>query len=138
MSVEQTLKYGENPQQQATVRLDEASSDPLALANFKTPDGASIASCLDQMSWVNLKDLSRGLDAITRVAAAYETNTGAVPQIAVLVEHANPCGASAGKSDQVIGLAIESNYRASFGSFLVTNVALTEPVASISPRFTYT
>ena len=64
MSVEHTLKYGENPQQ--TVTLDEASSDPLALASFKTPDGASIASCLDQMSWVNLKDLSRGLDAITR------------------------------------------------------------------------
>jgi AICAR transformylase/IMP cyclohydrolase PurH len=129
MSVVHTLKYGENPQQQATVTFDEGSNDALALANFKTPAGASIASSLDQMSWVNLKDLSRGLDALTRVAAAYETNTGAVPQIAILIEHTNPCGASAGKSDQVIGLAIESNYRASFGSFLVTNVALTEPVA---------
>ena len=52
-----------------------------------------------------------------------------MPQIAVLIDHGNACGAATGSTDNVINLAIQANYRAAMGSFLVTNVAITEPVA---------
>jgi phosphoribosylaminoimidazolecarboxamide formyltransferase/IMP cyclohydrolase len=105
------------------------TTDPLALAKFSTPAGEPGSAQVGSMSWVNLKDLSRGLEAITRIAAAYEANVGKVPMIAVLIDHGNACGAACGTSDNVINLAIQANYRAAMGSFLVTNVALSEPVA---------
>ncbi len=126
----QTLKYGENPHQAATIVLDENSRDPLALSKFKIigADTAS-ASPFANVGWVNLKDLSRGLDAIVRVAAAYEKNVGNVPHIAILVGHGNPFGAACGSSEQVIATAIQSDFRAAFGSFIITNVPVSEPVA---------
>lgn len=123
------LKYGENPHQQASIEFDTGSADPLALARFSLPDGRPITEQISDMSWIMLKDLSRGLDAITRIAAAYDINLGRVPKIAVLVNHGSACGAAAGDSDQVINQAIQGNFRASLGSFLITNFALTEPVA---------
>jgi phosphoribosylaminoimidazolecarboxamide formyltransferase/IMP cyclohydrolase len=127
--VKSELKYGENPHQEASITLDTKSKDPLALARFTTAAGEPVTAQLPYMGWVNLKDLSRGIDCITRIAAAFEVNTGAVPKIAVIVEHGNACGAAAGQSEQVINDAIQGNYRASFGSFLITNVEMTEPVA---------
>lgn len=123
------LKYGENPQQTGSVSIDKDSPDPLALFRFTTPAGEPVTRQLGAMSWVNLKDLSRGLEAITRIAAAYEANLGHVPQIAVLIDHGNACGAACGTTDNVINLAIHANYRAAMGSFLVTNVPMTEPTA---------
>ena len=123
------LKYGENPQQTGSVMIDQASTDPLGLFRFTTPSGDPVSKQVGSMSWVNLKDLSRGIEAITRIAAAFEVNTGKMPQIAVLIDHGNACGAATGSTDNVINLAIQANYRAAMGSFLVTNVAITEPVA---------
>lgn len=124
------LKYGENPQQTATITIDAQCTDPLALGRFK-PVGVQgeQSSPWGHAGWVNLKDLSRGLDAITRIAAAYEVNTGTVPQIAILIGHGNPFGAACGSSDQVIANAINSDWRAAFGSFLITTLPITEAVA---------
>ena len=119
-----TLKFGENPQQLGTVTLNPDCPDPLALGRFTTADGKPAAERFHKMGWVNLKDLDQGLDALTRVAAAYEKNLGKVPEIAILMEHANPCGAAAGRGANALQLAIDSGFRASFGSFLVTNVPL--------------
>lgn len=125
----QALKYGENPQQAGSVTIDTASADPLGLGRFQTTDGKPITERLATMGWVNLKDLTRGLEAISRVAAAYEVNLGKVPEIAVLIEHGNPCGAAAGRGENALQLAIESGNRAAFGSFLVTNVPLDDMTA---------
>lgn len=125
----QVLKYGENPQQQGAVELNPDCPDPLALGRFTTTDGRPVTARLPTMGWVNLKDLDQGLDALTRIAAAYELNLGKVPEIALLMEHGNPCGAAAGRGENALQLAIESGFRASFGAFLVTNVPLDDMTA---------
>lgn len=124
-----SLKYGENPHQKGTISVDKASRDPLGLGNFHTVSGAPFTEGAKQMSWVTVTDLDRGLDAIAKVAAVCEVNLGMVPQIAILIEHGNTCGAAIGSSEQVINNAIYGNFRASLGAFLITNVAVTEPVA---------
>lgn len=127
------LKYGENPHQKAVVMLDAKSPDPLAIGKFTTVAGAPIADEIGDMGWVNLTDLDRGLDALVRIAAAFEANTGAVPCIALLIEHGNVAGAACGATDQVLVQAINSNYRAAFGSFLVTNVPISR-IAALAMR----
>ncbi len=121
-----TLKYGENPQQQAVILMDAKSKDPLAISAFKTPQGEPVAAHISEMGWVNLTDLDRGLDALVHIAAAFEDNTGSVPMIALLIEHGNVAGAAAGPDDHVLLNAIASNYKAAFGSFLVTNAPITK------------
>jgi len=81
------------------------------------------------MTWTTLNDLNRGIDVLTRVAAAFEVNVGTVPKIAIILQHGTASGAAVGTTDQVIEAAIYSNYRASYGSFLVTNVEMTNSVA---------
>lgn len=119
------LKYGENPHQKATIAIDNKSRDALALANFSPVSGEPMSQYVSEMGWVNLTDLDRGLDALVRIASAFEANLKRVPHIALLVEHGNVCGAGAGRDDNVLVAAINSNYRAAFGSFLVTNVPIT-------------
>lgn len=125
MAESHTLKYGENPQQQAVVMLDTKSRDPLALSAFKSPQGEPVSAHIGEMGWVNLTDLDRGLDALVGIAAAFEENTGAVPMIALLIEHGDVAGGAVGPDDQVLLHAIASNYKAAFGSFLVTNAPVT-------------
>lgn len=127
--MELALKHGENPHQTGSVRLDRTSDDPLALIHFTTPDGTPVNEVVSAMNWVTLTDLSRGVEILTRVAATYELNTGRVPMIAILLQHGNCCGAAAGLTDDVLHHAIDSNYRASFGAFLVTNFPITKDVA---------
>jgi phosphoribosylaminoimidazolecarboxamide formyltransferase / IMP cyclohydrolase len=133
MAQSHSLKYGENPQQQAVVLLDAKSKDPLAIGAFKSPHGEPVTAHIGEMGWVNLTDLDRGLDALVHIAAAYEENTGAVPMIALLIEHGNVAGAASGPDDHVLINAIASNYKAAFGSFLVTNVPITK-FAALSMR----
>ncbi len=109
--------------------IDENSSDPLSLSNFTNAKGERLADHADSISWIYLTNLSRGLDALASVAAAFETNLGSVPKICILVQHGNACGASYGSTNSVLSHAINTNYRASFGSLLVTNVALPNEVA---------
>lgn len=123
------LKYGQNPQQTAFVVIDPDSRDPLALTNYRTPEGKRIAGSVAEMSWGTLNDLNRGVDVMVRIASAFEINAGEVPKIAVVLQHGTTSGAAVGQTDQVIEGAIESNYRASYGSFLVTNVDITDAVA---------
>ncbi|MEO1206308.1 MAG: hypothetical protein AAFV45_08245 [Pseudomonadota bacterium] len=124
----QTLKYGENPHQTASIEFDADAADPLALGRFTTVNGVPLAEQVSKMGWNNVKDLSRGIDTISRIAATCEKNLGAVPKIAVLIEHGNTASAAVGDTDRVIYNAIHGYYRASFGAFLITNVPMTEPV----------
>ncbi|MDX2289730.1 MAG: hypothetical protein NW217_13020 [Hyphomicrobiaceae bacterium] len=123
------LNYGENPQQTGAVLATPGSTDALGIPRFTMPDGTPALEGAASMSWATLKALDTGLEAITRIAACLEKNVGAVPKIAVLITHGTPFAACVGSTDQVINRAIQSNFRAAFGSFLVTNVELSEPVA---------
>ncbi len=122
------LRHGENPHQSGYLEIDQNSQDPLALHQFKPASGETLPSQVNDMSWICLTDLSSGVEALVRIASAFEKNIGTVPQICLLVQHGNPCGAAYGPSDIVLNHAINCNYRASYGSFLITNVALTEEV----------
>ncbi len=123
------LNYGENPQQQGFVTADASSQDPLAITRFNSPDGSPALSDAASMSWSTLKEFDNSLEAITRVAAAFEANLGEVPKIAVLTSRGTPFSAVAGTSDSVIKLAIENEFRSSYGAFLVTNCEITEQTA---------
>lgn len=123
------LKYGHNPHQAAHVTLYNASKDPLALANYRTPEGKRVSTELPDVSWGTLSDLNRGVGALVNIAAAFDTNLGQVPKIAVVLQHGIPSGAAFGADDLVIKHAIECNYRASFGAFIATNVEITDEVA---------
>lgn len=127
--MKRTIKYGQNPHQTAFVNVDMATKDPLALAKFKTPSGHRISAELTGMTWGTLNDLHRGVDVLNRIAAAFEVNTGEVPKIAIILQHGTTSGAAVGSTDQVIEAAIACNYRASYGSFLVTNVEMDDTVA---------
>lgn len=129
VSSKHALHHGENPHQTASVAIDQTSTDPLAVGCFTNEKGEPLSATLDRMSWITLSDLSRGVDALVRVAAAFEANTGKVPYIAILLQHGNACGAAFGQTEDVLHHAIESNYRGSFASFLVTNVPLTQQVS---------
>lgn len=126
--MEHKLKHGENLHQAGHIVIDEASDDPLAIIKFTTASGEPVTNMLDRIGWITLTDLSHGIDALTKIAAAYEKNTGRTPKIAVLLQHGNPCGAASGEHDDVLHHAIDSNYRGSYGAFLVTNIPLTRDV----------
>lgn len=123
------LNYGENPQQGGFVTVDAGSQDPLAITRFTTPEGTPALNDAASMSWSTLKEFDTSLEVITRAAAAYEANTGEIPKMAMLTTHGCPFSAVAGASDSVIKLAIENEFRSTFGSFLVTNVDITEQTA---------
>lgn len=123
------LNYGENPQQQGFVAADASSQDPLAITRFTLPDGSPALSDAANMSWSTLKEFDNSLETITRIAAAFEANVGSVPKIAVLTSRGTPFSAVAGSSDSVIKLAIENEFRSTYGAFLVTNVDITEQTA---------
>ncbi len=123
------LNYGENPQQRGFVTADPGSQDPLAITRFTTPEGAPALADGASMSWSTLKEFDNSLEAITRVAAAYEANLGQVPMMAMLTSRGTPFSAVAGGSDSVIKVAIENEFRSAFGAFLVTNVPITEQTA---------
>lgn len=123
------LNYGENPQQKGFVTADAGSQDPLAITRFTLPSGEPALTDAASMSWSTLKEFDNSLEAITRVAAAFETNLGEVPKIAVLTSRGTPFSAVAGSSDSVIKLAIENEFRSAYGAFLVTNVEITEQTA---------
>ncbi len=126
--MKQALKHGENPHQPGFVVIDKSSTDSLGLQHFRLTSGEPVSEHLTEQSWITLTDLSRGVDTLASIAAACEANLGKVPSIAVLVQHGNACGAAISPSDDALHLAIDSNYRASFGAFLLTNVALTKEV----------
>jgi phosphoribosylaminoimidazolecarboxamide formyltransferase/IMP cyclohydrolase len=126
--MKQALKHGENPHQDGFVVIDRKSSDPLGLQHFSLTSGEPLSDHLTEQSWITLTDLSRGVDTLASIAAVCEANLGQVPSITVLVQHGNACGAAFSQTDDALHLAIDSNYRASFGAFLLTNVAVTKEV----------
>ena len=123
------LKHGENPHQKGFVVIDDDPGDPLSIHQFKTAQGEPLSGHAESMVWIHLTNLFRGVDALARVAAAYEHNTGRVPKICILVQHGNTCGAACGPVNNVLQQAIETNYRASFDAMLLTNVPLTKELA---------
>lgn len=117
----QKLKYGENPQQKAWVKL-VPSSDPFAMGNFHRLDGSPFVD--GTVSYTSAKDLIRAtrLLRLAHAAVCHET----WPHAAVLVKHGNACGAAIGSSEtDVLRDTCRGDLLAAFGGFLVTTFPLT-------------
>ena len=113
MSLNQTLRYGENPHQKAAFYKDKV-----------VPKG-SLASALQvqgkELSYNNIADTDAALD----VVRALQGPAGGI------VKHANPCGvAEATDLMTAYKLAFETDPTSAFGGIIAINQILTGSVAS--------
>jgi phosphoribosylaminoimidazolecarboxamide formyltransferase/IMP cyclohydrolase len=103
----QTLRYGENPHQQAAFYRDEA------------PPAGAIAGCRQlqgkELSYNNIADS----DAAWECVKSFDTPS------CVIVKHANPCGvASAGSTLEAYRLAFATDPTSAFGGIIAFNRAV--------------
>ena len=99
-----TLRYGENPHQQAAVYSEGASAGP-SLISARQLNGK-------ELSYNNLLDLDSALTIARSLPAA----------AAVVIKHNNPCGAaSAATLADAAGKALEGDPVSAFGSILGFN-----------------
>jgi phosphoribosylaminoimidazolecarboxamide formyltransferase/IMP cyclohydrolase len=111
----QSLRYGENPHQQAAL-YDTADGRP-GIASAKQLQGK-------ELSYNNINDADAALEAVcefdSRAAAA-----------CVIVKHANPCGvATAGSLHEAYGLALACDPVSAFGGIIAVNRPITAKSAA--------
>ncbi len=115
--------YGENGWQTPAALYATMDADPLAVSNFQLVSGTP-------PSYNNLCDVERLLQTSTHIAAAFDTNYGKTPLIAVGVKHGNPCGAAIGTdANTVLQNMLEGDLRAIFGGVVMTNFPIDEALA---------
>ncbi|MDO8552497.1 MAG: hypothetical protein Q7S01_03110 [bacterium] len=126
--METKLKYGENPHQKATAK-SRPTTDPLAIGNFQREDGSPFVG--EGTSWISITDLGRLLQVVERFAAAYRKNVGsALPNVAIIVKHGSPCGASFGDdTEKVAGNMWLGDPQAAFGGAIVVSFPFTSRIA---------
>ncbi len=110
----ETLRYGENPHQQAALYLGQAA------------DGAGVAAAEQvqgkALSYNNLNDADAALELVAEYADA--------PPTVVIVKHANPCGvASADTLQGAYRAAYECDSVSAFGGIVACNRPLDEVTA---------
>jgi phosphoribosylaminoimidazolecarboxamide formyltransferase/IMP cyclohydrolase len=115
----QSLRYGENPHQQAAFY----SENPQAL-----PLNASILGG-KELSYNNILDA----EAAWRTATSFDRNQAAV----VIVKHLTPCGVAVGASlEEAYPLALASDPVSAFGGVIAVNQKVTRPfVESLGDLF---
>ncbi|HVL82132.1 MAG TPA: bifunctional phosphoribosylaminoimidazolecarboxamide formyltransferase/IMP cyclohydrolase [Actinomycetota bacterium] len=108
----QSLRYGENPHQQAA--LYSLSGDPRGIASGRQLQGK-------EMSYINYLDA----DAVLRIAGAFREPA------AVIVKHTNPCGVAVAEDiAEAYRLAFECDPRAAFGGIVGLNRVCTADTAA--------
>jgi phosphoribosylaminoimidazolecarboxamide formyltransferase / IMP cyclohydrolase len=117
-----TLRYGENPHQQAAIYV------PQVVGTGGVPQAAQLQG--KELSYNNLNDA----DAALELAAEFAGQSPAV----VIVKHANPCGvAQSGTLLEAWQAALECDSVSAFGGIVAVNTELDGPTAeAISAIFT--
>jgi phosphoribosylaminoimidazolecarboxamide formyltransferase/IMP cyclohydrolase len=118
-------KYGENPQQAdaAFYADNRIAVDPLGVDQFEHVQGM-------ERSFINMTDIDRLLQTVTHIAAGFNCNFSAVPNIALGVKHGNACGAGvADTAGEAVQKMLEGDTRAIFGGVVMINAAIDKPVA---------
>jgi len=114
----QTLRYGENPHQEA-VWYGEATSGWGAAGRLQGKE----------LSYNNLIDLEAALTAVREFG--YPQAAGQ-PAAAVVVKHTNPCGvASADTIAAALGRALDADRVSAFGGIVALNAAVDGPTAEL-------
>lgn len=107
-----TLRYGENPHQSASLYADPASTGP-SIVRAEQLGGK-------QLSYNNILDASAALELVKALRAADPDKVGAC-----VVKHTNPCGASiSGSTAEAIKLAIAGDPLAAYGGIMAVNQSI--------------
>ncbi|MCJ1780619.1 bifunctional phosphoribosylaminoimidazolecarboxamide formyltransferase/IMP cyclohydrolase [Mammaliicoccus sciuri] len=107
----ETLRYGENPQQNAT--FVKTSNEPNTLAGAKQLHGKAL-------SFNNIKDADATLSLIKKFEQP----------AAVAVKHMNPCGVGVGATiEEAYDFAYEADSQSIFGGIVALNRAVTKELA---------
>ncbi|PNY96066.1 bifunctional phosphoribosylaminoimidazolecarboxamide formyltransferase/IMP cyclohydrolase [Mammaliicoccus sciuri] len=107
----ETLRYGENPQQNAT--FVKTSNEPNTLASAKQLHGKAL-------SFNNIKDADATLSLIKKFEQP----------AAVAVKHMNPCGVGVGASiEEAYDYAYEADSQSIFGGIVALNRPVTKELA---------
>ncbi|MCJ1777872.1 bifunctional phosphoribosylaminoimidazolecarboxamide formyltransferase/IMP cyclohydrolase [Mammaliicoccus sciuri] len=107
----ETLRYGENPQQNAT--FVKTSNEPNTLAGAKQLHGKAL-------SFNNIKDADATLSLIKKFEQP----------AAVAVKHMNPCGVGVGASiEEAYDYAYEADSQSIFGGIVALNRSVTKELA---------
>ncbi|MEB7400481.1 bifunctional phosphoribosylaminoimidazolecarboxamide formyltransferase/IMP cyclohydrolase [Mammaliicoccus sciuri] len=107
----ETLRYGENPQQNAT--FVKTSNEPNTLAGAKQLHGKAL-------SFNNIKDADATLSLIKKFEQP----------AAVAVKHMNPCGVGVGATiEEAYEYAYEADSQSIFGGIVALNRAVTKELA---------
>jgi phosphoribosylaminoimidazolecarboxamide formyltransferase/IMP cyclohydrolase len=112
-----SLRYGENPHQDAVLYRDPASTGP-TIVNAEQLHGKLL-------SYNNIVDASCALETAKALRKLDETRVGAC-----VVKHTNPCGAAlAPTAREAIDLGVAGNPRAAYGGILAVNRQIDAPAA---------
>ncbi|PKO84967.1 MAG: bifunctional phosphoribosylaminoimidazolecarboxamide formyltransferase/inosine monophosphate cyclohydrolase [Betaproteobacteria bacterium HGW-Betaproteobacteria-11] len=128
----ETLRYGENPHQQAAF-YREPTSVPGSIASYRQLQGK-------ELSYNNIADA----DAAWECVKAFTGDAGVA---CVIVKHANPCGVALGRTaEEAYRKAFSTDPSSAFGGIIAFNVPLDEAAATavagqfaeviIAPEFT--
>ena len=122
VKLEQSLRYGENPHQQAALYIP-AFAPGGSLADHKQVQGK-------ELSYNNLNDADAALELVS------EFRDG--PPTVVIVKHANPCGVATGETlIEAYRAALECDSVSAFGGIIAVNRPLDGATAeAISEIFT--
>lgn len=112
------LCYGENKETPAGLYALEDDPDPLAVHRFVQVGGNAPSS-------INVTDLDRGLNTMTRFTAGWKLNFGEMPLVGLALKHGKCCGAAYGKTPlEVIRNLIDCDPLSIFGGTLMFNFRL--------------
>ncbi|MBT3180988.1 MAG: bifunctional phosphoribosylaminoimidazolecarboxamide formyltransferase/IMP cyclohydrolase [Deltaproteobacteria bacterium] len=114
----QTLRYGENPHQQAAFYKCTHGIDKPSISDARQLQGK-------ELSYNNIMDADAVLGMVLEFAD--------MPYAAVVVKHANPCGAATSESSlsEALGKAIATDPLSAFGGIIGLNRSVDEAAAKI-------
>ena len=119
--LEQTLRYGENPDQAAAVYRDVQHSGPSVIT------AKAIAG--KPLSYNNLMDAAAALELVQDLADATQSPSAAI------IKHANPCGAAVSKTiTEAIDKAWKCDPLAAFGGIVALSTSVDLELANIISR----
>ncbi|MCF8177824.1 MAG: bifunctional phosphoribosylaminoimidazolecarboxamide formyltransferase/IMP cyclohydrolase [Sulfuritalea sp.] len=112
----ETLRYGENPHQQAAFYRETAVVVG-SIASYQQIQGK-------ELSYNNIADA----DAAWECVKAFDSSVG--PAACVIVKHANPCGVAVGaNAEETYRKAFKTDPTSAFGGIIAFNVAIDKPAA---------
>ena len=117
-TLEQTLRYGENPHQKAALYVDSSAPEP-GVVSAKSRHGKPL-------SYNNMLDASAALEVVRDLNSLNENAASAT-----VVKHTNPCGAAiASDGSTAIEMAYNCDSLAAFGGIVAIDTTVDQEIAT--------